>query len=198
MTIVLAKGAVKSMMIDAQFVYRHKSDKLEVERDLSTNEIGIIDILNRPVRRVGAKGDTLQIFFRTSKGTTLASANRQEYILSIILKLVDSNGLVGSKSKLDLECYEHDCKFDQDLKTVDKLCDSFNHEMSLQRNQRCLPCTMLVQKARKQYRKIHQSKHRVNHGITKECTSTPVSSTTPTNQLSQSGNCINIIQHVIV
>ena len=197
--IVLAKsGAVKSKRIDAQFVYRHKSDKFEVERDVSTNEISIINIFNHPVRRVGAKGDTLQIFFRASKGTTLASASQQEYILSIILKLVDNNGFVGNKSKLDLECYPHECTFDQDLKAVDKLYDSFNHKTSLQRNPRCLPCTMLVQKARKQYRKIHQLKHRVSHISTQECPSTTVSSTTPTNQPSQSGNCVNIIQHIIV
>ena len=157
--IVLAKlGAPKRISIEAKFVYRQKSDTTDVELDVSPNEIKVVEIAGSSVRRVGAKGDIIQIFFTTCKGMTLALANKQNYIISIKLSLGDDDGSVDCK--LDLETCHHDCAFDREIGANDELKKTFNHEFSLQRNSACSLCTLSVQKARKQYRLIQQSKQR--------------------------------------
>ena len=157
--IVLAKlGAPKRINIQAKFVYRQKSDTTDVEIDVSPNEIKVLEIAGSSVRRVGAKGDIIQIFFTTCKGMTLALANKQNYIISIKLSLGDDDGSVDCK--LDLETCHHDCAFDREIGANDELMKTFNHEFSLQRNSACSLCIFSVQIARKQYRLIQQSKQR--------------------------------------
>ena len=74
------------------------------------------------------------------------------------MSLGDDDGSVDCK--LDLETCHHDCAFDREIGANDELKKTFNHEFSLQRNSACSLCTFSVQKARKQYRLIQQSKQR--------------------------------------